>query len=237
LHGTSRVSSGPPHRRARLETSGKDLPIPDPGDPRRQLAATARELYRRGWMSGTAGNLSSRQADGSYWITASGKSKGDLTHRDFLRLLPGGEVVERGRAGDRPSAESSLHDAVYRLFPEAGACFHVHSVAANLVSRLGALGATDQPLPPIEMLKGLGIPDESPQAAIAVFANHVHVPAIAAEVEARFRAVPTRLPGFLIRDHGLTVWGDDPRAAQNHLELFDFIFQCMVAARAAGLDG
>lgn len=231
------MSSDVPHRRARLETSGKDLPIPDPGDPRRQLAATARELYRRGWMSGTAGNLSSRQADGSYWITASGKSKGDLTHRDFVRLLPGGEVAERGRAGDRPSAESSLHDAVYRLFPEAGACFHVHSVAANLVSRLSALGATDQLLPPIEMLKGLGVPDESPQVAIAVFANHVHVPAIAAEVEARFRAVPPRLPGFLIRDHGLTVWGDAPRAAQNHLELFDFIFRCMVAARAAGLDG
>ena len=193
-------------------------------------------------MSGTAGNLSSRQADGSYWITASGKSKGDLTRRDFLRLLPGGEVAERGRAGDRPSAESSLHDAVYRLFPEAGACFHVHSVAANLVSRLGAvgapgpLGAIDQPLPPIEMLKGLGVPDENPRVAIAVFANHVHVPAIAAEVEARFRAAPPRLPGFLIRDHGLTVWGDDPRAAQNHLELFDFIFQCMVAARAAGFD-
>ena len=231
------MSGDVPHRRARLKTSGKDLPIPDPGDPRRQLATTARELYRRGWMSGTAGNLSQRQPDGSYWITASGKSKGDLTHRDFLRLLPGGEVAERGRAGDRPSAESSLHDAIYRLFPEAGACFHVHSVAANLVSRLGAHGATDQLLPPIEMLKGLGVPDESPQAAIAVFANHVHVPAIAAEVEARFRAVPPRLPGFLIRDHGLTAWGDDPRAAQNHLELFDFIFQCMVAARAAGLDG
>ncbi len=191
-------------------------------------------------MSGTAGNLSSRQADGSYWITASGKSKGELTHRDFLRLLPGGEVAERSHAGDRPSAESSLHDAVYRLFPEAGACFHVHSVAANLVSRLGAPGAPgamDQLLPPIEMLKGLGVPEESPRVAIAVFVNHAHVPAIAAEVEARFRAVPPRLPGFLIRDHGLTVWGDDPRAAQNHLELFDFIFQCMVAARAAGLDG
>jgi methylthioribulose-1-phosphate dehydratase len=233
------VSGDVPHRRARLKTSGKDLPIPDSGDPRRLLAATARDLYRRGWMSGTAGNLSRRQADGSYWITASGKSKGDLTHRDFLRLVPGGEVAERGRAGDRPSAESSLHDAIYRLFPEAGACFHVHSVAANLVSRLGANGAidaTDQLLPPIEMLKGLGVGDESPQVAIAVFANHIHVPAIAAEVEARFRAAPPRLPGFLIRDHGLTVWGDDPQAALNHLELFDFIFQCMVAARAAGLD-
>jgi methylthioribulose-1-phosphate dehydratase len=210
-------------------------------DPRRLLAATARELYRRGWMSGTAGNLSLRQADGSYWITASGKSKGGLTRRDFLRLGSGGEVLERGRAGDRPSAESCLHDAVYRLFPEAGACYHVHTVASSLASRLGApppgdpMAQAELPLPQLEMLKGLGVWDERPAVAVAVFANHGQVPAIAADLERCFRAAPPRLPGFLIRDHGLTVWGGDPRAALNHLELFDFVFQCMVAARGAGL--
>jgi methylthioribulose-1-phosphate dehydratase len=183
-------------------------------------------------MSGTAGNLSARQADGSYWITASGKHKGELTRRDFLRLHAGGELLASGRAGDRPSAEWCLHDAVYGLFPEAGACFHVHTVASNVVSRLAA---AQLPLPPIEMLKGLGVADERPEVAIAVFANHALVPAIAAEVKARFLAAPPRLPGFLIRDHGLTVWGPDWRAALNHLELFDFIFQCLLAARGAGL--
>jgi methylthioribulose-1-phosphate dehydratase len=203
-------------------------------DPRPQLAAAARDLYARGWMSGTAGNLSQRLADGSFWITASGKSKGDLGPLDFLRLGPAGEVLERGRDADRPSAESSLHAAVYRRFAAAAACFHVHTVAANLVTRLATAGA-DLPLPPIEMLKGLGVWDERPEVALAVFPNHANVLTIAAEVETRFAAAPPRLPGFLIRDHGLTVWGDTPRAAQNHLELFDFIFQCMTGARAAGL--
>jgi methylthioribulose-1-phosphate dehydratase len=251
----------------------------DRGDPRRLLAATARDLYRRGWMSGTAGNLSLRLSDGSFWITASGKSKGRLTPRDFLRLGPGGEVRERPDAdtATRPSAEASLHQAVYRLFPHAAACYHVHTVAANLASRmtpedLGAAesaagaspraagpsattGGTEEvsessvgeeriaaaggsnflPLPPIEMLKGLGIWDEHRRVAIAVLPNHAHVPAIAAEIEARFRADPPRLPGFLIRDHGLTVWGADAQSALNHLELFDFIFQCMAGARAARL--
>ncbi|HYL06838.1 MAG TPA: class II aldolase/adducin family protein, partial [Thermoanaerobaculia bacterium] len=76
---------------------------------------------------------------------------------------------------------------------------------------------------------------ERPRVAIAVFPNHSQVPAIAAEVEERFRAAPPRLPGFLIRDHGITAWGGDPRAALNHLELLDFIFQCMLAARGAEL--
>jgi methylthioribulose-1-phosphate dehydratase len=205
-----------------------------PTDPRRLLAATARRLYARGWMAGTAGNLSLRQPDGSFWITASGKCKGALAAGDFLRLAPGGAVLERGRAGDRPSAEACLHDAVYALFPAAGACYHVHTVAANVASRLAAAGE-DLALPPIEMLKGLGLWEERPAAVVAVFPNHAQVPAIAAAMEARFRAAPPRLPGFLIRDHGLTVWGDSPQAAQNHLELFDFIFQCMAAARSAGV--
>jgi methylthioribulose-1-phosphate dehydratase len=205
-----------------------------PTDPRRLLAATARRLYARGWMSGTAGNLSLRQPDGSYWITASGKSKGALQPGDFLRLGPGGAVLERGGAGDRPSAESCLHDTVYSLVPRAAACYHVHTVAANVASRLAAAGE-DLTLPPIEMLKGLGLWDERPAASVAIFPNHAHVPAIAEEVAARFRASPPQLPGFLIADHGLTVWGDGPQAALNHLELFDFIFQCMVTARGTGI--
>src|SRR5436305_8325074 len=101
-------------------------PEPSTREPRETLAAAAGELYRRGWMYGTAGNLSLRLADGSFWITASGKAKGSLGAADFLRLAPGGEVLERGRPEDRPSAEACLHDAVYRLFPTAGACYHVH---------------------------------------------------------------------------------------------------------------
>lgn len=196
-------------------------------------------------MSGTAGNLSLRQADRSYWITASGKSKGALTAGDFLRLGPDGAVLERGHPGDRPSAESSLHTALYTLFPTATACYHVHTVAANVASRLVPEGGDDGegeggeiaelPLPPIEMLKGLGVWEERPAASLAVFPNHAEVPRIAAAVAARFGAAPPRLPGFLIRDHGLTVWGASPQAAMNHLELFDFIFQCMLAARAAGV--
>jgi methylthioribulose-1-phosphate dehydratase len=216
-----------PHRtvQARRMTS--------PTDPREILAATARELYRRGWMSGTAGNLSLRLPDSSFWITASGKAKGSLGAEDFLRLAPGGEVVERGRPEDRPSAEASLHDAVYALFPEARACYHVHTVAANVAARLAAGG--DLPLPPIEMLKGLGVADERPDVTIAVLPNHADVPAIAAELAARFRAARPRLPGFLIRDHGLTAWGTEPAEAMNRLELFEFLFDCLVTARRAGL--
>ncbi|HSF39430.1 MAG TPA: methylthioribulose 1-phosphate dehydratase [Thermoanaerobaculia bacterium] len=197
-------------------------------DPREVLIEAARLFYGRGWMMGTAGNLSLRLADGTFWITASGKLKGRLGREDFLLVAPGGEVLERGRPGDRPSAETSLHDAVYALFPEARACYHVHSISGNVAARLTA-GDT-LPLPPLEMLKGLGVWDEDPRVALAVLPNHAHVPRIAGEMTARFRSDPPRVPGFLIRDHGLTTWGAAPDAALNHVELFEYIFGYMAAA-------
>lgn len=202
-------------------------------DPRDRLAAVARRFYERGWMYGTAGNLSLRTEEGPFWITASGKQKGDLGREDFLLMAPLGEVLERGRPDDRPSAETSLHAAIYGHFPEARACFHVHSVAGNVAARLAPGEAL--PLPPLEMVKGLGVWDEEPQVEIDVFPNHAEVPRIATELIERFRAAPPRLPGFLIRDHGLTVWGRDAAAALNHVELFEYLFAYLAAARAAGL--
>jgi methylthioribulose-1-phosphate dehydratase len=198
-------------------------------DPREVLIEAARLFYGRGWMMGTAGNLSLRLADGTFWITASGKLKGRLGREDFLRVAPGGEVLERGRPDDRPSAEASLHDAIYVLFPEARACYHVHSIPGNVAARLTE-GDT-LPLPPLEMLKGLGIWDEDPQVSLAVFPNHAHVPRIAEEMTARFLQDPPRVPGFLIRDHGLTTWGATPDAALNYVELFEYIFGYMAAAK------
>lgn len=202
-------------------------------DPRDVLASAARHFYHQGWMMGTAGNLSLRLPDASFWITASGRPKGRLERADFLRIGPGGEILERGRPDDRPSAETSLHQTIYRLFPQAGACFHVHSIAGNVAGRL-AEGGTLR-LPPLEMLKGLGIWEQEPDISLAVFPNHLHVPRIAEELAARFEAVPPDVPGFLIRDHGLTAWGSDADAALNHVELFEYLFGYISAARAACL--
>lgn len=181
-------------------------------------------------MVGTSGNLSVREPDGSTWITASGRSKGELTENDFLRVrIDDGTVEERFRDEDRPSAETAIHRTVYELVPEAGACFHVHTVESNLVAAMTSGGGTL--LPPLEMLKGLGLWEPHPSAVIAIFTNHYDVPNIAAEVRVRFVDDPPQVPGFLIRDHGVTVWGPTPEATRNHVELFDYVFRYMALAR------
>jgi methylthioribulose-1-phosphate dehydratase len=202
-------------------------------DPRTLLAAHAKTFYDRGWMWGTAGNLSARLPDGSFWITASGCSKGELTPEQFVRVSLDGNLLERPTLSAKPSAETSIHQAVYGLFPEAQACYHVHSVPANLVSRLSA--APQILLPAIEMLKGMGIWDENPQVFLDIFPNHSHIPTIADDLRDRFHQSPPQIPACLIQDHGVTVWGASPAETRNRVEVMEFIFQYAIAAQSLDL--
>jgi methylthioribulose-1-phosphate dehydratase len=197
-------------------------------DLRTELIAAAKHFYDRGWMVGTAGNLSARLPDGSFWITASGRPKGQLSDRDFIRMNIDGAILEQPVSDSRPSAETSIHVAVYNSFPEAKACYHVHSIEANLVSRLTAGDAV--PLPAIEMLKGLGVWEENPQVTMPLFPNYLSVTKIADEISEAFGISPPAVPALLIRDHGITVWANSPAAAYNYVEVVEYIFRYMVAA-------
>ncbi|MBE9201716.1 MULTISPECIES: methylthioribulose 1-phosphate dehydratase [unclassified Nodularia (in: cyanobacteria)] len=200
---------------------------PTTADPRLQLIVTARYFYQQGWMLGTAGNLSARLPDGSFWITASGKSKGELLLSDFVRIAPDGKL-EASASNLQPSAETSIHQLIYRLFPESQVCYHIHSIEGNLVSRLVA--GDSLPLPPLEMLKGLGVWQENPCCVMPIFTNHLEVSQIAADIEKRFAVTPPQIPALLIRDHGITVWAASGEASRNYIELLEYIFRYMVVA-------
>jgi methylthioribulose-1-phosphate dehydratase len=204
-------------------------------DPRPTLIATASQFYRMGWMLGTAGNLSARTSTSSFWITASGCSKGLLTPNDFMHIILNNYQdkiyfdVTQPHPDRRPSAETSIHAAIYQLFPSAQACYHIHSIESNLVSRF--VSDDILPLPPLEMLKGLGVWEENPQIAIPIFANHQEVNQIADEICARFQITIPQVPVLLIRDHGVTVWASSLEGAKNYLEIAEYIFRYMVAER------
>ncbi|NJM74053.1 MAG: methylthioribulose 1-phosphate dehydratase [Scytonema sp. RU_4_4] len=201
-------------------------------DPRLELISAACHFYHQGWMVGTAGNLSVRLPDGSFWITASGRSKGELELGDFVRIYPNGRV-EKLSTDLKPSAETAIHQVLYTLFPEAISCYHVHSVEANLVSRF--VKDDTLPLPPLEMLKGLGVWEENPRCAIPIFTNHLQVSCIADEIKEHFTTTPPQLSALLIRDHGVTVWAPSSETARNYIELVEYIFRYMVAARGVGV--
>jgi methylthioribulose-1-phosphate dehydratase len=199
---------------------------------RDHLAQVGSGFYQRGWMLGTGGNLSAREADGSFWITASGVLKGRLGGGDFLRMSVDGEILE-APPGTKPSAETCLHQAIYAWDPNQRACLHVHTVATNVATRLFP---GDVPLPPIEMVKGFGIWEENPRVSIPVFDNPVDVSKIGEAVRARFAIDPPAVPVFLIRDHGLTAWGRTLDEAANRVEVAAFLLDVLVEGRRTGVD-
>jgi methylthioribulose-1-phosphate dehydratase len=195
---------------------------------RAALVEIARDFHARGWMSGTAGNLSARADDGHFWITASGKPKGRLDEDDFLLVrVSDGVVAEKRRATDKPSAETAIHAALYRLFPKARAALHGHSVEAVLAARRAKKDAKSLRLPPIEMIKGFDLWQQNPKVDLPLFPNHLDVAKIANEIEARFRRSPPAITALMIRDHGPTVWGASLQEAYNRFEILDFLLRSL----------
>jgi methylthioribulose-1-phosphate dehydratase len=201
--------------------------------PRAALVVIARDFHARGWMSGTAGNLSARADAEHFWITASGMPKGRLEESDFLLVrIRDGEVVERATAGSKPSAETAIHRTIYSRFPEAQACLHGHSVDGCLASGRAQRGAKALRLPPVEMLKGFDIWQQNPKVDLPLFENTLDVAKLAAEIGKRLQRNPPALSALMVRGHGATVWGRSVQEAYNRLECLEFVLSVAAHARA-----
>ena len=199
---------------------------------RAALVEIARDFHARGWMHGTAGNLSAREDAEHFWVTASGQPKGRLDESDFLLVRAAdGAIIESARAGLKPSAETAIHRAIYALAPEARACLHGHSVDACLVSARARPKARALRLPQIEMVKGLDIWEQKPKADLPLFENTLDVARIAEEIGRRFRKAPPAVSALLVRAHGATVWGRGLQEAYNRFEVLEFILGYMARTR------
>ena len=192
-------------------------------DPRPQLITIAKNFYDRKWMYGTAGNLSARTSNDSIWITASGQNKGELTQEHFLKVDLSGKILY-SPPKLRPSAETSIHTAVYKKYPDMYACLHVHMLESNWVCE--DYSDNKIPLAKLEMLKGFGWKPSMGTPCIHVIENFEYVPKIAEEMDT-ILSPNDIIPGFLIRGHGITAWGKNIQEARNRLELFSYIFSFM----------
>jgi methylthioribulose-1-phosphate dehydratase len=200
--------------------------------PRAALAEIARDFHARGWMAGTAGNLSARADDDHFWITASGMPKGRLDELDFLLVrVQDGAVVERVRPDNKPSAETAIHRAIYALFPGARACLHGHIVEAAIAADRAKKGAKSLRLPAIEMIKGFDIWQQNPKVELPLFENHLDVAKIARDIETRFKKTKPDVTALMIRAHGPTVWGANLQEVYNRFEILDYLLRYQAQAR------
>lgn len=180
-------------------------------------------LAARGWFPATSGNLSVRvggfePSSFTFAITSSGRDKSVQTPEDFLLVNEKGLPTEATSL--KPSAETLIHSEIYRL-TGAGAIFHVHTIFNNLVSELyGERGSI--PVDGVELIKAFNIWDEEAQIEIPILPNYAEIPRIAELVEG---AIVPRIPGIVLRKHGIYAWGANAFEAKRHLEAFEFLFE------------
>lgn len=124
----------------------------------------------------------------------------------------------------KPSAETLIHTAIYQLIPNCEAVFHVHTIYNNLISDLygdqGKVTFTKH-----EIIKAFDIWKEDASITVPIVENYASIPKLAEEISG---VIQPGVPGVLIRNHGIYVWGDSEFTAKRHLEAFEFLFEYQI---------
>jgi methylthioribulose-1-phosphate dehydratase len=199
------------------------------------LCTVGAMFWQRQWSVGTSSNYSVvlGREPLELLVTASGKDKGRLTRGDFVRVGSDGRPTVPGQP--KSSAETLLH-VVAAQQPGVGAVLHTHSVWSTLLSDFfypqGGFEVAGY-----EMLKGLeGVATHETTAWVEIFDNTQNIPSLAEQVRERMNDAADPLQyGYLIRRHGLYTWGRDLDEARRHVEIFEFLFECV--ARRMMLTG
>jgi len=99
------------------------------------MAELGKTLYDRGYVAGSAGNMSVRLENNIVLMTPSGSCMGRLDPEALSAVDPDGKLV----AGPRPSKEIEFHLAIYRNDSACSAIVHLHSTWATILSCRGDL--------------------------------------------------------------------------------------------------
>lgn len=187
-----------------------------------QLVNVSQNFANKGWFPATSGNLSVKLSHEplTFGVTASGKDKEYLTIHDILFVDGDSKALEATQL--KPSAETLVHAEVYkRIGAEAGSVLHVHTIYNNLISEIfaeqGSVVISD-----MELIKGLNIWEEGAVIEVPIVENFADIPKLADEIGKR---LDPRVPGVLIRKHGIYAWGDSVASAKRHVQAFEFMFE------------
>ncbi|MCB0219316.1 MAG: methylthioribulose 1-phosphate dehydratase [Chrysiogenetes bacterium] len=196
------------------------------------LCEAVGRLAAQGLCRGTSGNFSARlSADPLRLVlTRSGRDKSRLGPEDLM-VVDGEGAPADGESGT-PSAEALLHGVIAR-HANAGAILHVHSPANTLLGMhfqdKGGFWVSGY-----EMLKGLeGVTTHDASVFVPVVRNSQDMEVIRAWLEPQLAQTPG-LRGFLIAGHGLYAWGADVAQAYRHVEIFEFLFECLARRTSFG---
>ncbi|HEX7441257.1 MAG TPA: aldolase [Caldimonas sp.] len=179
---------------------------------RAEICRVGRSLHDRGYVQGSAGNISVRlEADAGFLVTPTDACLGRLDPAELAHVLPSGEQI----GGMRASKSLALHRGIYAADPDAGCVVHTHST--HLVAlTLSDGGPADDILPPITPYYVMKV------GHVPLIAYHrPGDPAVAELVVARIRAGQARgtpIRAVMLERLGPNVWHRTPAEASDVLE-------------------
>lgn len=184
----------------------------------------------KGWSPATSTNYSVRsEIPSEYIISRSGVDKSKFELNDLILINHDGQVLPPfNSTGIRSSAETEIHTALYRLFPNVNCVLHTHSVLGTVLS-FQLQKERKIRFEGFEILKGLaGHTTHDLVYDLPIVANSQNMKDILKDMENLFSP---SIHGFLIAGHGLYTWGKDVAEAKRHIETFEFLFECFHALK------
>jgi len=179
------------------------------------LVRTARRVGRAGLVVGTSGNVSVRLSSSAFAISASGSRLGELAPEQVAVCAVEDTLQYEGA---KPSMETPLHRAIYRVRPDAQAVLHFQSPHATVLAC-----AEDEPDFDLDF-----IPEASAYIRkIAVVPYHHPGSEELAEAVGKHACDP-ECNTLVLRSHGEVVLGASLESVLRHAEVFELACRMML---------
>lgn len=202
-----------------------NIPLEEKQSALCELASMQEWIADRGWNPSSSASLSVRV--GPYTPDSFHFAVTSSSQAEYHPSSPSGNSLLVNASGEpceatnlQPCNDALIHAKIYRM-TGCGAIIHAHTVYNNIVSEHhGDKGFV--PVRGTEMIKELGYWEENAGVRIPVLPNFADVTAIV-------KLIPTVLnpdvPGILLRNHGIYVWGNNALETMRRLEAFEFMFE------------
>lgn len=215
------------------------IPTAEPPSTPQLICELCRQFYELGWVSGTGGGISIRDAEGIH-MAPSGVQKERIAPEDVY-LLDAADL-QTCRVLRRPASDvlrvSECQPLFYNAYRErgAGAVIHSHSIWAVLAARV----ASPQGEPGVficeglEMQKGLRGKGCFERVEVPIIRNTPREAELTDSMAEVMRAYPD-VDAVLVAGHGVYVWGETWVSAKTQAECYDYLFRAAVEAHRLGL--
>ena len=181
------------------------------------LKEHSRRAFDLGLVWGTSGNMSMRKDAESFFITASGKSLGDITARDMV--LCG---MDKDKP-DKASMEWRLHSEIYQNRNDVNAVFHSQPTYSTLIA------CTKDKKIDISL-----IPESIAYLKKIEVVPYCHAGSV--ELADKCGMAAKKADVLLLENHGVVAFGSSIEDAVNKTMTLEFLCRLIVLSRSANME-